>query len=296
MSKKTTKKSSKKASKKASKKTTKKSTSKSSSNIIESGDFIKLEFTGRIKDTGAIFSSSDEETAKKAGIYDEKSKYGPIPLVAGQSFLLPGLDRQIIGLEVGKSSTVLVPSAEAYGPRQESLIQTFPAKRIKESGIKLKKGEKVRNKNQLGVIVGIKQGRVHVDFNHELAGKDLEFEVNILEKVEEQSSKIFLLVSRYIAALKEEDFSYDANEDEKSINLNFNLFLLLTEGFQNVALRLMSDLRQNFNYQKIEFRFAFDYSEIAKEEKKLEETMSAPVTPSEDSEKEDKETESEIEA
>lgn len=283
MSKKTTKKTSKKTTKKTSKKTTKKTTEVTKTNIIESGDFIKVEFTGRIKETGAVFSTSDEDTAKKFNIYDKKSKYGSIPVVAGQSFLLPGLDKKIIGLEVGKAKTIIVPAEEAYGQKQESLIQTFPAKKVKESGFKLKKGEKIRNKNQVGTIISIKQGKVRVDFNHALSGKDLEFEVKVNEIVEDQTKKIFLIVSRYISVLKEADFKYEVNEDNKSISLELSPYMLLTDELQNITLRLISDLRQNFDYQKIEFKFAFDFSEINKEEKKLTNALTAPVSSSEDS-------------
>lgn len=290
MSKKATTKTSKKTTKKTTKKSTKKTakkTVKASSNIIQAGDFIKLEFTGRVKETGAIFSTSDENIAKKSNIYDEKSKYGAVPLVAGQSFLLSGLDRQIVGLEVGKPTKLLVLAEEAYGPRTKEKIQTFSVKKLKAAGIKPKRGEKIQNKNQLGIIISVKEGRVRVDFNHGLAGKDLEFEVKVTEKIEDRSSQIFLMVSRYVSALKEEDFNYEANEDDKSISLDMSPFLLLTEGIQNISLRLISDLRQNFGYEKVEFKFKFDFSEIAKEEKKLEETLTAPVTDDDKSEDED---------
>jgi FKBP-type peptidyl-prolyl cis-trans isomerase 2 len=291
LSKKVTKKTTKKSTKKTTKKSTKKKTETPSSPIVEQGDFIKLEFTGRIKETGAVFSTSDTEIAKKSNIFDEKTKYGPIPIVAGESFLLPGLDRQIIGLEVGKTSKILVPAEEAYGPRRDDLIQTFPVKRLKGAGIKPKKGEKIKSKDKVGTIVSIKQGRVWVDFNHELAGKDMEFEVKVLDKVEDEKTRIFLLVSRYIAALKEEEFHYEADEDAKSISLELPPFLLLTDGLQNTIIRLIGDLRQNFGYDKVEFKFKFDFSEISKEEKKLNETLTAPTpTPSQTDDVSDSDT------
>ena len=93
--------------------------------VVESGDFIKVEFTGKIKGSNVVFSTSDEEVAKKNNIFDEKTRYGPIPLVAGQQFLLPGLDRQIVGLAIGEQKSLSVPAAEAYGPKREELIKAY---------------------------------------------------------------------------------------------------------------------------------------------------------------------------
>ena len=148
---------------------------------VAAGDFIKVEFTGRVKSSNVVFATSDEEVAKKFNIFDEKTRYWPIPMIAGQSFLLAGLDKQIVGLPIGEEKTVLVPYAEAYGPKREDLIKTYPQKKLKDSGIKIVKGEHIKDKNKTGVITQWKEGKVWVDYNHELAGEDLEFDVKIFE-------------------------------------------------------------------------------------------------------------------
>ena len=254
-----------------------------SKKVVESGDFIKIEFTGRVKGTNVVFSTSDEETAKKFNIFDEKTRYGPIPVVAGQSFLLPGLDRQIIGLPINEQKVLEVPAADAYGEKKESLFKTYPQKKFKDSGIKIIKGERVKDKDRVGTIVAFKEGKVRVDFNHELAGEDLEFEIKIIEKVEDFNSKLFFLVSRYVPGLKEKDFKFESKA-EKNISLELSPYLLLTEGLQSVTLRLLNDLRENMGYDKIEFKFPFDFSEINKEEKKLNEALTIPAEESADNE------------
>ena len=259
-----------------------------SKKVVESGDFVKVEFTGRVKSTKVVFATSDQEIAKKFNIYDEKTRYGPIPLVAGQAFLLPGLDKQIIGLTVGEQKTVQVPTAEGYGEKQESLIKTYPQKKLKQSGIKIAKGERVKDNNRVGTIVSFKAGKVRVDYNHELAGEDLEFDVKVTDKVEDQKSKLFLLVSRYVPGMKEEDFKYES-KSEKEISIELSPYLLLTEGLQNVTLRLISDLRQNMGYEKMEFKFAFDFSEVNKEEQKLNEALTIPPEESSTEAKQSKE-------
>ena len=244
--------------------------------VVSSGDFIRVEFTGKKKSSGVVFSTTNSETAKNLGIFDDKTKYGPIPIVAGQAFLLPGLDKQIIGLKIGETKTIKVPSAEAYGPKSEDLIVSYPVRKLKASNIKPVKGEKIKDKNRVGTIVSIKEGRARVDYNHELAGEDLEFEISVVEKVEELKSKLFMTVTRYVPGLKEEDFKYEIDQtNDKAISLELSPYLLLTEGLQNVTLRLISDLRQIFTYEKIQFNFSFDFTEINKEEKKLAEVLTS---------------------
>lgn len=262
-----------------------------SKKAIASGDFIKLEFTGRVKSTNVVFATSDPEVAKKFNIFDEKTVYGPISLVAGSPFLLPGLDRQIVGLKVDEEKKLSVPAIEAYGLKRDDLIKSYPQKKLKDSGIKIAKGERIKDKDRTGVITEWKQGRVWVDYNHELAGQDLEFDVKVVEKVEDQKSKVFLMVSRYVPGLDEKEFKFES-KSEKEITLELNPYLLLREGIQNVTLRLISDLNGTLGYDKIEFKYIFDLSEVKKEQDKLNELISSPV----DSESSETETEAEAEA
>ena len=61
---------------------------------IKNGDFIKLEFTGKIKETGDVFDTTNEEIAKESGILVENKEYGPIPIVVGGNHLLKAIDGQ----------------------------------------------------------------------------------------------------------------------------------------------------------------------------------------------------------
>ena len=118
-----------------------------SKKTVASGDFIKLEFTGRVKSSNVVFATSDPEVAKKFNIFDEKTVYGPISLVAGSPFLLPGLDKQIVGLNVGDEKKLAIPAVEAYGEKREDLIKSYPQKKLKDSGIKIAKGERIKDKD-----------------------------------------------------------------------------------------------------------------------------------------------------
>lgn len=249
---------------------------------VENGDFVTIEYTGRVKETGAIFSTSDEETAKKADLWDKKTTFGAVPIIAGERFLLPGLDRQIVGLAVGEQQTLVVPAEEAYGQRQSDLIRSYPARLVKESGIKMARGENIRDKIQgqdmTGTIVDIKHGKVKVDFNHEMAGQDLEFDVRVVEKVEGERERMAFLFSRFVPRFKADDLTYKVDpEDKTSVDIELPPFMLLSEGVGQMLIRVIGDLRHHLQFEKIDFHFQFDFSQVAKAEQELAEIQDQPV-------------------
>ena len=75
---------------------------------VEKGNFVVFNYVGKFED-GEIFDTSYEDIAKKAGIYVEDRKYGPIGANVGVGELIPGLDEALIGMEVGEKKTVTIP-------------------------------------------------------------------------------------------------------------------------------------------------------------------------------------------
>ncbi len=71
---------------------------------INNGDFVRLNFTGKIKENDEIFDTTFEDVAKEADLFDENKKNTkPIPIVVGGNHLLPAIEEAIVGLEEGDS-------------------------------------------------------------------------------------------------------------------------------------------------------------------------------------------------
>jgi peptidylprolyl isomerase/FKBP-type peptidyl-prolyl cis-trans isomerase SlyD len=68
---------------------------------VDNGDFVRVNFTGKIKDTDDVFDTTYEEVAQEVGIFEENKTYKPIPIVVGGNHLLPAIEEAIIGLEEG---------------------------------------------------------------------------------------------------------------------------------------------------------------------------------------------------
>ncbi len=157
---------------------------------IDNGDFVRVNFTGRIKETEEVFDTTYDEIAQEAGIFDENKTYKPIPIVVGGNHLLPAIEEEIMGLEKGAKKTVEVDSENAFGPRDPKMIQLVPMREFKKQGMTPFPGMRITSEGATGKILTVNGGRVKVDFNHELAGKDLVYDVEVCEIIEDEEEKI----------------------------------------------------------------------------------------------------------
>ena len=162
---------------------------------LKKGDFIELEYTGRIKD-GEVFDTTDEKIAKEAGIYKKEFSYGPVIICLGEGHILKGIDQALIGKEIGEYKIELPPE-KAFGKRDAKLLKLVPLSAFKEHKIEPVPGMQVIVDGVLATIKTVSGGRCLVDFNHPLAGRFVEYDVKILRKIEDTKEKIEALLKLY---------------------------------------------------------------------------------------------------
>jgi len=170
---------------------------------MKSGDFVYIDYVARIKDTGEIFDVTNEDVAKKEGVFNEKIKYGHVPVIVDAGFVIVGLNEAVKEMNIGDKKKVVVNPEKAFGERSEELVKLMPEARFREQGIDLVPGSYVMINNLRGKIVSIDGGRVKVDFNHPLAGKALEYEIEIVQEIKENSDKIGAVVYYFTGVRKE---------------------------------------------------------------------------------------------
>ncbi len=192
---------------------------------IKKGDVIRLQYTGKIKETGEIFDTTFEEVAKDAGIYSEKGIYGPVPIAVGAGHVIKGLDEQLEGLEVGKKYEIAVPPEKGFGRRDPRLIKTFTLGQFRRQGLYPFPGMDVEvttegGKKLKGRVLSVSSGRVRVDFNHPYAGKTLIYEVEILEKIDDPIEKVKGLIELRIPRIDLGKVTIEIGE--KDVKVVFN--------------------------------------------------------------------------
>ena len=203
---------------------------------MKDGDFINIEFTGRIKDTDEVFDSTSEEMAKLAGIFNPKANYGPIAIIVGANQVIPGLENAIREMNVSDKKKVEITPENGFGMKNPDMVKLLPMSTFKDSNIDPQPGRVVTFNEFQGKILSVDGGRVKVDFNHPLAGKVIEYEIEIKDQITEKDQKIKAVV-RYFTGIKYDDFTATVNDTETSINIQ--KFDFPNQMKQNIADSIM---------------------------------------------------------
>ena len=151
---------------------------------LQDGDFVQLEYTARTVEDDQLVDTTDRETAEEEGVETEGRDFSPRTLVLGEGHLFPSVEADIVGREVGEEGSVVVPAQEAFGEYDEDAVRTVSADKIDEDD--RYPGAPVDIDGQHGHVETIIGGRARVDFNHPLAGKDVEYDYTIVDTVEDR--------------------------------------------------------------------------------------------------------------
>jgi FKBP-type peptidyl-prolyl cis-trans isomerase SlyD len=149
---------------------------------LQDGDFVRIAYTARTVEDGQLVDTTDEAVAEEEGVADQ-GEFEPRVIVLGEGHLFPAVEDDIRGGEVGDEGSVVVSAEEAFGEYDEEEVQTVSADKIDEDD--RYPGAQIQIDGQQGVLETIIGGRARVDFNHPLAGEDIEYDYEILDTVED---------------------------------------------------------------------------------------------------------------
>ena len=151
---------------------------------IATGDSVTLEYTGRLDD-GTVFDTSKESVSKEEGIAQAQPdrEYEPLTVEIGAGQIIEGMEDGLVGLDAGEETTLEIPPEEAYGEWSQEQVQEFDTDELVEMlGQTPEEGAFLEAQNgQHGEITHVDDEVVKVDFNPDLAGETLEFDVEIVD-------------------------------------------------------------------------------------------------------------------
>jgi len=139
---------------------------------VKDGDTVKVHYTGKLTEDGSVFDSSRERE--------------PLEFTLGEGQLIPGFEEAVIGMEEGDDTTVKLSSKDAYGERREDLElevskEDLPDNIEPEVGMQLQMQQQ-ENEQAIPVqITAVEDDFVQLDANHPLAGKDLTFDIELVQ-------------------------------------------------------------------------------------------------------------------
>ncbi len=162
--------------------------------VVKENDFVEIDYTGKLAD-GTVFDTTSEKTAKENKLYFAEKKYGPAIICVGEKQILPGLDSALLNKELGKEYVVTLPPEKAFGKRDIKRIKIIPMNTFREHEIQPQPGLQVDIDGERGMITGISGGRIMVNFNHPLAGKEVTYAFTIHIKITDQREKVASFLS-----------------------------------------------------------------------------------------------------
>jgi len=138
---------------------------------VEKGNNVKVHYTGTLED-GQEFDSS-------------RTRNETLNFTVGAGQMIAGFDNAVMGMEVGETKDVTLTPNEAYGERNEEAVQPVNRKNFPEDFV-VRVGEMVQGSTAEGipiqaVVVGEDEENIILDMNHPLAGKSLNFNIELVE-------------------------------------------------------------------------------------------------------------------
>jgi FKBP-type peptidyl-prolyl cis-trans isomerase SlpA len=137
---------------------------------VKENNTVKVHYTGKLSD-GQVFDSSEGKE--------------PLEFTLGQGRLIPGFEKGLIDMKLNDKKTIKIVSEEAYGAVREDLIQEVPKSEL-PTDITPEVGMGLVSKSPDGhemnlIIAEIREQSIVLDGNHPLAGKDLTFDLQVVE-------------------------------------------------------------------------------------------------------------------
>ena len=138
----------------------------------KNGDTVTVHYTGKLED-GTVFDSSVNRD--------------PVRFTLGEGLLIPGFEQAVLGMSPGESKTAEVSADQAYGLHREEMVveidrQEFPPHFQPEVGQQLSIPQSDDRTIRL-IVTAVSEQKVTLDANHPLAGRDLTFDIQLLEIV-----------------------------------------------------------------------------------------------------------------
>ncbi len=161
-------------------------------------------------------------------------------IIPGRGYVLKAIDESILKHKEGDNYTLNLSADEAYGHRTRELIKMIPSRFFRQNNITPYKGLVVNIDNLIGKIISVGPGRVLVDFNHPLAGKDLKFEISIDGKVSDKLE----IAKGIIKSLLNEELS--VKEEGENIVINDTIGLP-----ENIKEKISLELKEGLGLESI---------------------------------------------
>ena len=134
------------------------------------GDTVKVHYTGKLED-GTVFDSSAERD--------------PLEFSLGEGRVIAGFEEAVVGMSPGDSKSASIPADQAYGPYRQEMVMVVDRQQI-PADLSVNVGQQLQIRQKSGeaipvIVTDVSESKVTLDANHPLAGRDLTFDIRLVE-------------------------------------------------------------------------------------------------------------------
>jgi len=216
---------------------------------IKLRDFVELEYVGRLSN-GRLFDTNIKEVGEKEHLH--KHDYNPLFVCVGERFVIKGLDKRLEGCQEDKVYTFNIPAEEAYGKKDPKLVRVVSKSLFTKQKMNPYPGMQINAEGMAGLIRSVSGGRVFVDFNHPLAGKELIFEIKVTKIIKDVKEKVEGLLKSFMM-LPQDKYNFDVMDENLKIEVDFEMPSNMINFFKDKVLKMIPEIKSiEFSVKKKE--------------------------------------------
>jgi FKBP-type peptidyl-prolyl cis-trans isomerase 2 len=166
---------------------------------MQVNDFVRINYLGKIKEGEHTLDSGED-----------------IPLILGVGYVMKGVDKALLEMNVSEKRTVEIEPKDGFGERDQTLIRLVRESEFKKHNQNPYPGMVIDADGMRGRVLSAASGRVKIDFNHPLAGRILVYELEIKQKIEDPKEKIRAIIEYYA---KTKEIKLEVHFHEKEVEI-----------------------------------------------------------------------------
>jgi FKBP-type peptidyl-prolyl cis-trans isomerase 2 len=228
--------------------------------MMKEGDFVRVNYVGTIKESGLVFEVTDAEEAKKRGLFNPQNTYGTLPAIIGAGFVIKGLEDALRGLKLKEKKKVTIKAEDGFGKRDSKLVKIFPEAEFHKNNVVPYQGMPVTINNMMGRVLSNSGGRVKVDFNHPLAGKELIYDLEIADFIGKKEDKVNAVLEFYYG----KKVAWEAKVDGNTVDVKANALREINPRLKQMSAEIMT--RWIDGVEKV--RFFDEYVKVDRKQEK----------------------------
>jgi FKBP-type peptidyl-prolyl cis-trans isomerase 2 len=171
--------------------------------MIDKNNIIEIDLIVKDSNTKELLDTTMENIAKEGNIHSQDVKYIPLKIIFGRGELLASVEDYIKDMAIGQTKSFSLSKDKAFGDKDPNKVRLMQLNDFKKEKINPEPGMHVNLGNEQGKVISVSGGRVKVDVNHELSGRDLDYTITLKsiftsnkEKADALIEKIFYFLPK----------------------------------------------------------------------------------------------------